>query len=83
MNNQSIIDVARGRFLGKHDVSPRVSPRHMGLQADRFSSDIRGFEGLLHKNKGNIINQSSPKSLSYTVSGLPNMFKATDTEYIA
>ena len=79
MNNQSIIDVARGRFLGKHD----VSPRHMGLQADRFSSDIRGFEGLLHKNKGNIINQSSLKSLSYTVSGLPNMFKATDTEYIA
>ena len=48
--NQSIIDVARGRFLGKHD----VSPRRMGLQADRFSSDIRGFEGLLHKNKGNI-----------------------------
>ena len=42
----------------------------------------RGFEGLLHactrikgayKNKGN---QSNPKSLSYTVSGLPNMFTA-------
>ena len=43
MNNQSIADVARGRFLGKYD----VSPRHMGLQEDRFSSAIRGFEALI------------------------------------
>ena len=58
-----------------------MSPRHMGLQADRFSSDIRGFEGLLHKNKGNI-KSVEPKIIKLHSQRVYELFTATDTEYI-
>ena len=80
MNNQSIIDVARGRFLGKMMCPPDTwacrrtdfPPTSEDLRDYCTRSRIKG----IHKSV-------EPEIIRLHSNRDPNMFTATDTEYIA